>query len=42
LNRFYTVEFFREAFRLLGKDGLLALSLPGSETYLGPEARTSI
>ena len=39
LNRFYTVEFFREAFRLLGKDGLLALSLPGSETYLGPEAR---
>ena len=39
LNRFYTVEFFREAFRLLGKDGLLALSLPGSETYLGPETR---
>jgi spermidine synthase len=39
LNRFYTVEFFREAFRLLGKDGLLTLSLPGSETYLGPEAR---
>ena len=39
LNRFYTVEFFREAFALLGEDGLLALSLPGSETYLGPQAR---
>jgi spermidine synthase len=39
LNRFYTVEFFREAFRLVGENGLLALSLPGSETYLGPEAR---
>jgi spermidine synthase len=39
LNRFYTVEFFREVFRLLAGGGLLALSLPGSETYLGPEAR---
>jgi spermidine synthase len=39
LNRFYTVEFFREVFRLMEKDGILALPLPGSETYLGPEAR---
>jgi spermidine synthase len=39
LNRFYTVEFFREAFRLLGMDGILALPVPGSETYLAPEAR---
>lgn len=39
LNRFYTVEFFREVFRLMEKDGILALSLPGSETYLSPEAR---
>jgi spermidine synthase len=39
LNRFYTVEFFQEAFRLLGMDGILAFPLPGSETYLAPEAR---
>ena len=39
LNRFYTVEFFREAFGLLGMDGILALPVPGSETYLSPEAR---
>ncbi len=39
LNRFYTVEFFREAFQLLGMDGILALPVPGSETYLAPEAR---
>jgi spermidine synthase len=39
LNRFYTVEFFQEAFRLLGIDGILALPVPGSETYLSPEAR---
>ena len=39
LNRFYTVEFFREAFRVLGIDGILALPVPGSETYLAPEAR---
>ena len=39
LNRFYTVEFFREVFRLMEKDGILALSLPGSETYLSPETR---
>ncbi|NWF54395.1 MAG: hypothetical protein HXY45_06330 [Syntrophaceae bacterium] len=39
LNRFYTLEFFREAFRLLGVEGILALGVPGSETYLAPEAR---
>jgi spermidine synthase len=39
LNRFYTVEFFREAFRVLGMEGILALPVPGSETYLAPEAR---
>ena len=39
LNRFYTVEFFREAFRVLGMDGILALPVAGSETYLAPEAR---
>ncbi|MGE5253037.1 MAG: hypothetical protein ACM3N7_03660, partial [Planctomycetaceae bacterium] len=39
LNRFYTVEFFREVFQVMEKDGVLALSLPGSETYLSPEGR---
>lgn len=39
LNRFYTVDFFGEAFRALRKNGLLALHLPGSETYLSPEVR---
>ncbi len=38
-NRFYTVDFFREVFRILREDGILALSMPGSETYLGPEVR---
>jgi spermidine synthase len=39
LNRFYTVEFFREVFQVMEKDGVLALPLPGSETYLSPEGR---
>jgi spermidine synthase len=39
LNRFYTVEFFTEIFRSLTNNGVLALRLPGSETYLGREIR---
>jgi len=39
LNRFYTVEFFIEIFRSLTNNGVLALRLPGSETYLGREIR---
>ena len=39
LNRFYTVEFFTEIFRSLREDGVLALHLPGSETYLSREIR---
>ncbi|HYB22013.1 MAG TPA: fused MFS/spermidine synthase [Thermodesulfobacteriota bacterium] len=39
VNRFYTVDFFREVSSLLRKGGVLALSAPGSETYLGPEVR---
>lgn len=39
LNRFYTVEFFREVSLLLEEEGILALSVPGSETYLAPEVR---
>ena len=37
LNRFYTVEFFREARAALRPDGLLAFSLASSPNYLGPE-----
>jgi spermidine synthase len=39
LNRYYTVEFFGEVFRSLNENGILALSIPGSETYLSPELR---
>jgi len=39
LNRFYTVEFFREVKRILNKNGVLTLSAPGSEAYLSPEMR---
>ncbi|MBI5967830.1 MAG: hypothetical protein HY882_08245 [Deltaproteobacteria bacterium] len=39
LNRFYTVDFFREVWQKLPEKGLLALSLPGSERYLSPETR---
>jgi len=35
INRFYTVEFFREARAVLKKNGLLYLSLPTSSGYIG-------
>ena len=37
LNRFYTLEFFREAARRLTPDGVLSLRLRGAENYLSPE-----
>jgi spermidine synthase len=37
LNRFYTVEFFREASRKLTPTGLLSFQLRSSEDYIGPE-----
>ena len=39
LNRFYTVEFFREVKRALKKDGVFSFSLSGAENYGGPEIR---
>ena len=39
LNRYYTVEFFREIAKSLNGEGVLAISIPGSETYLSPELR---
>jgi spermidine synthase len=37
LNRFYTVEFFREASRKLTPTGLLSFQLRSSEDYISPE-----
>ena len=37
LNRFYTVEFFREVSRKLTPTGLLSFQLPSSDTYLSAE-----
>jgi spermidine synthase len=37
LNRFYTLEFFREAARKLTGSGILALRLTASEDYISPE-----
>ena len=39
VNRFYTLEFFREVKGILNKDGTLALSLSGGENYLSEEER---
>jgi spermidine synthase len=37
LNRFYTVEFFREAARKLSPAGVLSFHLSASENYIGSE-----
>ena len=37
LNRFYTVEFFREAARKLAAGGILSFQLTGAENYISPE-----
>jgi spermidine synthase len=37
LNRFYTLEFFREAERKLSGSGILALRLSAAEDYISPE-----
>ncbi|MDD5111016.1 MAG: hypothetical protein PHG85_00555 [Candidatus Altiarchaeota archaeon] len=34
LSRFYTVEFFRQARKLLGERGVISLSISGSENYM--------
>ncbi|MBF0618760.1 MAG: hypothetical protein HQL19_01200 [Candidatus Omnitrophica bacterium] len=38
-NRYYTVEFFKEAFEALRPDGVLSFSAPASENYLNSEAK---
>ncbi len=37
LNRFYTLEFFREAARKLNPAGILSFRLTAAETYISPE-----
>lgn len=37
VNRFYTVEFFREVKRILAQNGVLSFTAPSSENYLGPD-----
>ncbi len=39
LNRFYTVDFFEEAKRILSEDGILAFSLTSNPNYISPEQR---
>ncbi|HLF18428.1 MAG TPA: hypothetical protein VI749_05985 [Candidatus Omnitrophota bacterium] len=38
LNRYYSLEFFQEASRILNPDGILSLAVSSSENYLSPEA----
>ncbi len=37
LNRFYSLEFFREARGILAPEGLLAFSVSSAENYISPE-----
>jgi spermidine synthase len=37
LNRFYTLEFFREAVQKLTAGGVFSFGLPSSENYISPE-----
>jgi spermidine synthase len=38
LNRFYTIEFFKEARKRLAPGGVLITGITGSDTYLGQDA----
>ena len=37
INRFYTVEFYREVLRVLGPEGILSFRVTSSENYVGEE-----
>lgn len=37
LNRYYTIDFFREVKRVLNPCGIFSFSLPSSENYINPE-----
>lgn len=40
INRYYSLEFFKEAHKILKPKGILALSVSSSENYLNEETRT--
>jgi len=37
LNRYYTVEFFKEVKKILKEEGIISFSLTSSENYISPE-----
>ena len=39
LNRFYTLDFFREAKRVLEERGIISFGLSSSESYISPDLR---
>lgn len=39
INRFYTLEFFKEIKKILNDDGVISLSITSSENYLSTEAK---
>ena len=39
INRYYTVEFFKEVEKILNTDGILSLSVTSSENYLNKETK---
>jgi spermidine synthase len=41
INRFYTVDFFKEVKTALKNDGILAISLPASSGYIGRHMQTA-
>ncbi|KPK45823.1 MAG: hypothetical protein AMK74_02205 [Nitrospira bacterium SM23_35] len=41
INRFYTIEFFREARNVLKKDGILTMHMPRSAGYMGKSMQTA-
>jgi spermidine synthase len=41
INRFYTIDFFKEVKTALKKNGILAMSLPASSGYIGRQMQTA-
>ncbi|HOW35467.1 MAG TPA: fused MFS/spermidine synthase [Candidatus Omnitrophota bacterium] len=39
INRYYSLEFFKEASRILNDNGIIALSVSSAEDYLSPQAQ---
>ncbi|MFH1288421.1 MAG: fused MFS/spermidine synthase [bacterium] len=39
LNRFYTLEFFKEVKKILSPNGVFSLTLPSGENYISPEQK---